>query len=256
MFRKSSAPHLEKGLFLHGFLGSGQDWQALLSELAFPILAWTPDLPGHGPNTQSVPDFETCLSQLGSQWLRAQTEPLHLLGYSMGGRLALGLALRYPEKVKSLCLISASAGLADENLRLQRQSWEAEWAHTFRSQPLLASIEAWYAQPLFHPFRSSSGYNQACQERLRNNPEGLAQAMVKLGAGQQKSYWNRLAELKMPLLFLVGSKDPAYLEIGRRICQQVERAELEILNGYGHSLILEAPRELAKKISLFLKAAS
>jgi len=205
-------------VFLHGFLGTGQDWTGVCSFLTdFTCIAV--DLPGHGqaPFRES---FE----------LDVDFERFVLVGYSMGGRLAMEYAAKHPERVSSLILISAHPGLLSEDEKQKRLASDAEWAQLLLELPIDEFLSRWYDQPLFHPFKPDLS---AMSMRRRQNPESLAKALLCFSLGKQPRYDTKDA------LILVGERDEKFRKL---------YPYANLIAGAGHMAHLENPRAVAVAI--------
>src|ERR687894_1108620 len=139
-------------LFLHGFMGSSADWRGAIAALGDRYFCIAVDLPGHGaslgmpPDTYTIEGAARAVIGILDELERVRTV---IAGYSMGGRLALYLALRYPERCAGLLLESASPGIEDEEERTARRETDEEWARCLESGDFEAFLQDWYAQPLF-----------------------------------------------------------------------------------------------------------
>ncbi|HRJ41650.1 MAG TPA: 2-succinyl-6-hydroxy-2,4-cyclohexadiene-1-carboxylate synthase [Caldilineaceae bacterium] len=247
-------------VLLHGFTGSGANWQShadFLAESGFPVHA--PDLPGHGSNQPMNSDDYTMdgaarqLARLLEQW---SPGPVHLLGYSMGGRLALYFALHYPEKVTSLILESASPGLATPEERAARTASDNALAMRIEREGIPAFVAFWEALPLWRSqARLPASVQQWLHEqRLGNSPTGLAHSLRGMGSGVQPSLWERLGELDMPVLLLAGEEDEKFVAINRQMAQRIPHARLEIVPRAGHTLHLEQPAVFQRAVCSFLRS--
>ena len=166
-------------------------------------------------------------------------------GYSMGGRLALWIALQHPELVKALALISTNPGISDDRQRRARRDSDEEWAGFIETGGPDAFFDRWLAQPLF------SGLDPvaARQHRLTSAPE-LANQLRTLGQGAQQSLWDRLAELSMPVAVIAGARDERYAAIAGQTATGIgSNGELHIIPGAGHALLQEAPTAVAGILS-------
>ena len=166
-------------------------------------------------------------------------------GYSMGGRLALWIALEHPELVEALALISTNPGINDDRQRLARRDSDEELAGFIESSGRDAFFDRWLAQPLF------SGLDPvaARQHRLTSAPE-LASQLRTLGQGAQQSMWDRLPELSMPVTVIAGARDERYAAIAGQTAADIgSNGELHLVPGAGHALLQEAPAAVASILS-------
>jgi 2-succinyl-6-hydroxy-2,4-cyclohexadiene-1-carboxylate synthase len=239
-------------VLLHGFTHTGASWGRVLAELGGErYRPLTPDLRGHGSASALEPvDLDGVLADLGQN----APDRFVLVGYSMGGRIALHAALRMPERVQRLVLIGASPGLAlpaerderrraDEALadRVERMSIEefaTEWAQT----PVLAGLPA-----------AVRAHVHA--DRLRNSVAGLARALRGLGTGALPPVWDRLPELPMPVTLIVGERDGKFRALAARMAQRLPAGRVEVVGGTGHAVHLEAPQSVAQLLDGFAGAA-
>ncbi len=240
-------------LLLHGFWGSPTSFDAVRARIPVPSAQLLcPALFGHRGHAESQdgPGFELEVSQLG-HWLEQRiSEPVYALGYSMGGRLALGLAIRRPELVCGLGLISSRRGLDDEAMRLQRRSQDARWAHRLETEPLSCILDAWESQPLLRPCttRGQKELRSARASRLAQNPRGLAQALRRLGLAEMPSYGSEVRELHRPVTLLVGAHDSQYLALSEELLVELPGGRRVVVDGAGHPLLLDAPEAVASAI--------
>ena len=218
-------------VLLHGFTQTGASWEGVVRELAgryrpAPRIL-TPDL-GAGP-------WEAELDRL-----EALAPPrFTLAGYSMGGRLALALALRAPERVERLVLVSASPGLADAAERAARREADAALADRIEAIGTEAFAREWAAQPLFadQPPAVAAG---AHADRLRRSAAEHAAQLRGLGTGVMPPLWDRLHELAMPVTLVVGERDAKF-----RAVAELMGFPAVVVPGTGHAVHLEAPAAIA-----------
>ena len=229
-------------VLLHGFSGTRRAWDgvsALLDpERYLPIAI---DLPGHGSASDAPRPitFEGCVQAVLAQ----APGRFALCGYSLGGRIALHVALAAPERVSSLLIIAANPGIEDPRERAERRRSDRALADRLENGPFEDFIERWRAQPLFADDPPEVGA-RAREDQRRNRPDALAAAMRGIGAGEMHPLWPRLQELAMPTAILVGDRDPKFNEIGRRVARLIPGARLSIAHG-GHRLPLENPSAVA-----------
>ncbi len=236
----------ESLVMLHGFGGTHRAWDqvvALLDPERYRPLAL--DLPGHGAAADSERPitFASCVTAV----LAASPERFMLCGYSMGGRVALHVALAAPERVERLVLVSSSPGIEDPKERAARRESDEALASDLERIPFEEFIERWRTQPLFAADPPEVGALARADQR-RNRPDALAAVLRGLGAGEMQPQWDRLAELRMPVTVVVGDRDAKFLAIGRRMADPLADGELVVAAG-GHVLPLENPPALARALS-------
>ena len=239
-FGNPSLPHI---VFLHGFLGSGSDWLPVTRELQNDYCCLMVDLPGHGSanllQTQPADDFFIqTVDALADLLRQSAAPPCSLVGYSMGGRIALALLLRHPELFSKAVIISASPGLKTEKERIDRQEHDEKVARKIE-RSFDSFIEAWYEQPLFATLKSHPIFKEVESERKINDPQNLALALRLLGTGRQPSFWEALKNNSVPVSFFTGEKDERYVEIGHQMVKLCPESDLEIFPHCGHTLQLE-----------------
>jgi len=235
-------------LLLHGFTGSPQSWDFLPVQPT--IRRYRPALVGHagsgaGPE---VSNFEGEVDRLAM--LSREAEALHVVGYSLGARLALGFALRHPARVSRLTLISGHPGLESDAERAERRASDARWCAVLLDRGLPAFVEAWQAQPLW---ASQAGLDQAVlerkqRERLSQDPAGLARSLRVTGLAEMPNYRERLAQLTVPVTLIAGGLDSKFRALAERMAKGVAHAELAIVDGAGHDLLLERPEFITEVI--------
>jgi 2-succinyl-6-hydroxy-2,4-cyclohexadiene-1-carboxylate synthase len=203
------------------------------------------DLPGHGARSgmKAPITFAACVECVLEQ---APAEFI-LCGYSMGGRIALHVALAAPARVRRLVLIGSDPGIDDGRERAVRRAADGLLARELEEGSFELFVERWGAQPLFAG-DPPEVREQIRMDQLRNEPHALARALRGLGTGSMPQLWPRLAELAMPVTFLTGDRDEKFVRIGRRVVEHAARAELVTLSG-GHRLPLENPAGVASAIA-------
>lgn len=235
----------ESVVLLHGFSGTHRAWDGVVAQLdPERYLPLALDLPGHGAaaDAERPITFPGCVAHV----LAASPERFVLCGYSLGGRIALHVALAAPERVSGLVLVSTSAGIEDATERAGRRHSDHLLADEIELAPLDDFIERWRAQPLFADEPPAVG-RLAREDQRRNRPDALAAALRGIGAGEMEPLWGRVVELQMPVIALVGVRDGKYRALGQRMTELMPDAELVIAPG-GHGLPLENPAAVAQAI--------
>lgn len=240
-------------LFLHGFMGNCHDFLAVIDRLdEFCCLAV--DLPGHG-KTEVKHDCNYRMANTALALIQLLKEldirQCLLVGYSMGGRLALYLTIYFPQFFQRVILESASPGLKTQQMRDRRIEQDFKLAKRLESQNFALFLQQWYSNPLFASFVQHPNYNSAIASRLNNNPFKLAKSLLFMGLGVQPSLWNNLPSIKIPLLLLVGTLDPKFVAINREVASLSPQANLCIVKNVGHNIHFEHPTELARLIKSF-----
>jgi 2-succinyl-6-hydroxy-2,4-cyclohexadiene-1-carboxylate synthase len=232
-------------LLLHGFTHTGSSWEPVVAALGESYRAITPDLRGHGAASEAVP--VTLAAVL--QDLEGHTQPdrVTLVGYSMGGRIALHGALSWPERVERLVLIGASPGLADPAEREQRRLDDERLADEIEGSTIDDFARRWAETPVLAGL-SPAVAERVHADRLRNSPAGLARALRGLGTGALPSLWERLGALDMEVTLVVGERDQKFRALADRMLPSIPAAELLVVSGAGHAAHLEVPGRVAEII--------
>lgn len=247
-------------LLLHGFMGSSATWDRQLPTLSQHFRAICVDLIGHGmSDAPADPEryrMEECVADLLAILDHLGIVGCNVLGYSMGGRVALHLAVAAPSRVGRLVLESASPGLADPSERQQRVAADNDLAIMVERDGVASFVEYWESQPLFASQRSLSYKERARlrQQRLRNNAVGLANSLRGMGAGAQRPLWDDLRTLFVPTLLIVGSLDVKYVEVGSRMVELLPEGTLLVIPQAGHAVHIEQPDHFNGAVLQFLLA--
>lgn len=244
-------------LFLHGFMGSSDDFLPIISVLSQNFCCLAVDLPGHG-KTQVLGNDESYTMPKTAEALIAFLKHLNipkcsLCGYSMGGRLALYLMLNFPQQFEQGILESTSAGLTTESERLQRIQQDQKLAEELIKADFKTFLENWYNQPLFKSLQSHPNLPQLIEKRLQNRPLELAKSLLYMGTGTQPSLWAKLSQNQIPLLLLVGELDKKFVQINQKMADLCPPTHLEIIANTGHNIHLENTQKYIEKITAFLQ---
>jgi 2-succinyl-6-hydroxy-2,4-cyclohexadiene-1-carboxylate synthase len=237
-------------VFLHGFTQTAASWSSFKSALR-PLLGdgaelLALDAPGHGELADVHLDLVAGARLLGDLGGRAT-----YIGYSMGGRFGLHLALDRPELVERLVLIGATPGIEDATERAARGVADDERADRIERIGIEAFLDEWLAQPLFASLPADQSGRSA---RLTNTAAGLAASLRLAGTGHQTPLWDRLGHLTMPVLVMAGEHDAKFSQVGTRMTSMIERATFTAVPGAGHAAHLERPDAAARLVADWLAA--
>lgn len=244
---------------LHGFTQSGRSWQELINAMPGGWRWVVPDLRGHG-ETRLQPGamctMDACLADLEILWDHLGIERTHLVGYSMGGRLALHVAARKPERLLSLVTIGAHAGF-EEGPREGRRLGDEALAQRIESDGLEAFVKYWSGLPMFAGLerRGPSFVAQLRAERMSNTVAGLACSLRGMGAGVMEPLWGELASVTAPSTFVAGQLDHGYVASARRLAASVPHGRIEVVLRAGHAVHQERPEAFAHALAAHLAAA-
>jgi 2-succinyl-6-hydroxy-2,4-cyclohexadiene-1-carboxylate synthase len=237
-------------LLLHGYTGRKDDWAPVIEALPATFEPLAVDLFGHDPAApvRAPIRFEDEVRRLADVVrTRARGAPAELCGYSLGGRVALVLAARYPELFRRVVLVGAAAGLESEEARRARELDDERWCRILEEQGIFAFCEKWEQQAIFDTQRALPAAVQAKQRerRLSHDAVSLAMAMRALGLAAMPNCWPELTKLPMPVELVVGELDAKFRATGERMRSLLPRSSWHVIAGAGHNVLLERPAELA-----------
>jgi len=246
-------------LLLHGFTGSTRTMDGVAAGLrAAGFRTIAVDAPGHGqsnaPDDVSAYTLEHTVAGLAAVLDAAAEASAAVLGYSMGARAALGLALLHPERVSALVMVGGSAGLEDPEARAVRRRSDEALADFILQHGVPAFVGRWMGNPLLVPqARLGRGYlAQARAQRLANRPHGLALSLRGFGAGAQPPLFDRLPGLAAPLFLVVGEEDQKFCAIAQDLGARTPRARVAVIPRAGHAAHVENPAIFLQELCGFL----
>ena len=232
-------------VLLHGFTHTGASWDPVVAALGESYRALAPDIRGHGTASGRTPvTLEAVLEDVAG----LAPERFTLVGYSMGGRIALHAALALSGRVHRLVLIGASPGLADRGEREGRRAADEELAESIERSSIEEFARRWAQTPVLAG-QPPDVLAAVHADRLRNEPAGLARALRGLGTGALPSLWDRLGEVSMPVALVVGERDKKFTAIAAQMASTLPDAEVILVSGAGHAVHLEAPAAVAAVIA-------
>ncbi len=235
---------------LHGFTGTPESWDAALAHLPPAIEAICPPIVGHDPAiplTGAV--FEDEVDRLAGTLPRAGG-PFHLAGYSLGGRLALGLLVRHRQRFASATLIGVHPGSGEESDRRERAAADDQLARRIEAEGVERFVGYWQGLPLFRTQCALPSEILEAQrsQRLRHGREGLAHALQVLSLGRMPDYRGELPLLHLPVHLMAGERDEKFRRLAGAMTSSLPQGSVEVVPGAGHNLILEAGPVVAAAI--------
>jgi len=235
-------------------MGDCREFEGAIARLSNQYYCLAVDLPGHG-KTQVIADEAYSIQNTAHgliQFLRAlRIQSCSLVGYSMGGRLALYLTLHFPHIFIKAALESASPGLkttAEQKQRIRRDFTLAEKLET----NFPASLKKWYEQPLFHSLQRHPNFEKLLKQRSQNCPRQLAKSLRYLSIGCQPSLWRQIRQNTVPISLLVGELDPKFVWINTEMSQVGKLMQFNLMKQCGHNIHFENADVFAEYVQLFL----
>jgi 2-succinyl-6-hydroxy-2,4-cyclohexadiene-1-carboxylate synthase len=245
-------PSIERApplVLLHGFLGEPSDWDAVAADLAVERRVVRVDLLKAQVPQASVAAFADAVAA----GLRAAgLAPARIVGYSLGGRIALALAARHADVVARVLAVSATPGLEDEEERSARAAADDALAAALERDGIEAFIDRWYAQPLFASLRSHPDYGLVSRRRAGGSSAAWARVLRDASPGRTPPLWDELPHLAARTSLAVGSLDAKYLDLARRAVERAPALRVDVVEGAGHAVHLERPTALAARIDALL----
>ncbi|MFK9095203.1 2-succinyl-6-hydroxy-2,4-cyclohexadiene-1-carboxylate synthase [Bacillus salipaludis] len=245
-------------LLLHGFTGDASTWQPFYDAWSKHSMLIVPDIIGHGktesPDNLQRYQIESAAHDLNCILNVLGVSQVDLLGYSMGGRLALTFALLFPNKVRKLILESATPGIATEEERALRRMKDAELAKFITEQGIKSFVDYWEDIPLFSTMKRLSAQVRESirSQRLSNSPIGLANSLVGMGTGSQPSRWEQLDELACEVLLVTGEEDKKFYGIAEQMLKTLKKGTWIAVENSGHAIHVEEREKFGTIVSDFL----
>ncbi len=234
-------------VLLHGFASDKDSWLPLRSRMAESLRVVSVDLPGFGgtpaPKRPADAEMANVSRMLVAMWEALEVKGPTILGYSMGGRQALHLAVNHPGRVGSLILIGASAGLQDPVERAERRRRDEELAAYIEAHSIEEFVDRWQSQPVFESQQRlpADVRNAIRTGRLACSRQGLATSLRSAGTGVQPWLGDRLGELDIPVVVVAGELDGKFRAIGETLVDAIKSATLQVADGAGHAVHIESP---------------
>ncbi|MEZ9594307.1 2-succinyl-6-hydroxy-2,4-cyclohexadiene-1-carboxylate synthase [Shewanella sp. 10N.261.52.F9] len=241
-------------VFLHGFLGSKDDWSEIILQLKDDFYCISIDLPGHGDNKVisayelPTPGFNRCAELVAATLSSLNISQFHLVGYSLGGRIALHIAKLYPEQLLSLVLESCHPGLESKADKIARKQNDSAWANKLSTLPISEFLQLWYQQAVFNNLTTTEQHALVLK-RSHNNPLVLANCYQATSLAEQGNLWNIPSQLKVASHFIAGHQDSKFMALAKR-WQEQQPLSLHCINASGHNVHLAAPQPFSNKLRM------
>lgn len=238
-------------------MGSALDWKEATELLRPDYYCLALDLPGHG-GTRPCPDREAYTMEGAARMVAAvmderRIQSCSLIGYSMGSRLALHMAIHYTERCSNLVMESGSPGIQSAVEREERSALDKQRAQELEQGDFETFLRSWYNQPLFESLKRDPVRFQQILERRRNNDTvELARSLRGMGPGGHLPFWQDLPHLRTPLLILAGERDQKYKRIAQEIAALCPKAHLALVPDTGHNIHTENAGEYVQTLGKFL----
>ncbi|PLS01978.1 2-succinyl-6-hydroxy-2,4-cyclohexadiene-1-carboxylate synthase [Neobacillus cucumis] len=245
-------------VLLHGFTGDASTWSSFFEEWSRHSRLIVPDIIGHGksdsPEELKHYQIESMADSLNIILDQIGVNQIDLLGYSMGGRLALTFALLYPNRVRRLILESTSPGLQTESERELRCMNDAKLAKFIIDKGMTSFVDYWENIPLFFSMKKlpASVQKKIREQRLSNSPQGLSNSLLGMGTGSQPSCWDRLDQLNSDVLILTGQEDLKFCQIAEKMVLRLKKVKWMVVKNCGHAIHVEEPEKFGTIVSDFL----
>jgi 2-succinyl-6-hydroxy-2,4-cyclohexadiene-1-carboxylate synthase len=246
-------------LLLHGFTGDAATWHPFRERWGTHSQLLMVDLIGHGktdsPEALERYDILSVADDLNALLDEWKVEKTDVLGYSMGGRLAITFALRYPHRVRKLILESTSPGLEQEAQRIERQANDRQLASFILEEGIERFVSRWEGIPLFQTQERLPEVVRARirQQRLSNSKIGLANSLIGMGTGAQPSWWGELEQIPCEVLILTGTLDKKFCDIAERMVKKLKNGQWVKIEHCGHTIHVEEPEIFGTIVKEFLQ---
>lgn len=254
--RWGSGPPL---LLLHGFTGNSSNWKVFYDDWKnYSVIAI--NIVGHGKSEicddmrkYDIQFFATVIHALLKKW---HIDQVNVLGYSMGGRLALTFAVMYPEKIHKLIIESATPGIKDEAERAKRKKQDEKLAQYIMENGIQSFVQYWEEIPLFQSQKRLPAHVQARvrKQRLQNDPLGLSNSLRGMGTGSQPSWWDRLHLITAPTLLITGDIDEKFCHIAKEMTAVLPNGKWVSVEDAGHAIHVEKREMFGTIVSEFLRS--
>lgn len=245
-------------VLLHGFTGSPRSWARVARLLPGHAVVFMPALLGHDgpPLGESPGGFIAEIERMALLIRAAGLQPAHIGGYSLGGRLALGLIVAHPELFSGATLIGAHPGLESGSERSERERSDARWRKLLECDGIEAFVDAWEQQPLFASQRALPAELLAEQrrERLGHDARGLSRALSSLGLSGMPAFGGELGRIRTHVQLVTGALDARFTGLAEGMRARLPDARSIVVPDAGHNVVLERPALVAEALTQGMEA--
>ncbi len=246
--------------FFHGFTGSLEDWKQIIPSIDPRFKIISVDLIGHGksdsPNDVSLYSAKALVEQTSELIKKFGEGKIILSGYSMGARAALLFAVKHPEMLEGLILESASAGIKEKSLRIERAKSDQHLAEYIESHPIEEFVDYWMNMDLFDSQKNlpKEKFASIRNSKLKNSQTGLANSLRGFSTGKMPFLYDKITKVKCRTLLITGELDKKYTLINSEMLKKFPAADHQIIKNAGHNTHLEKPKDFARILNSFLSA--
>jgi len=240
-------------VFLHGFLGSRLDWADTMNRFS-NVRCLAPDLPGHGQSPwDDTVDWDSLITTLNHDVLSRNLSDIVIVGYSMGGRIALEWARTAPGLIRGIILESASPGIETDVERRARAIFDRDIERRLRTMAPIDFIDWWCSLPMFGTLNTHPNYSQLRQMRSQYSSTVMCRAFQTLSVTTRESVWDLMHTL--PIWgFITGEHDTKYAAIATRIIDRFPTVLVNILSNCAHNVHFQDIELFANSLSSILEA--
>lgn len=249
-------------ILLHGFSGDITTWSKCEKGLMKNTRIIKIDLVGHGksssPDSIERYEMKSVVEDLRIIFQKLNIVQADVVGYSMGGRVALAFSLMNPTLVRKLVLESASPGLVTEEEKSSRRKQDQLLASNIKQNGIDWFVEYWGNISLFESQKKLPALirQRIKEQRMQNSIKGLANSLIGMGTGSQPSYWDNLNEYSGEVLLLTGSIDKKFVMIAEKMSKYLKNSQWVNIDGCGHAIHVEQPEKFGTIVSGFLSNKS
>ena len=238
-------------VFIHGFLGRPADWDRVVERLSGRYRCLLLTVPDRDAQGQPLGDWQGLIQACEHHWTALLPHRFTLIGYSLGGRIALALSQTWLTRLEALVLESAHPGLSTASARHQRREQDRRWADALRTKPLAQTLDRWYRQRVFACL-SNTQRAELIDMRRAQQANRLADLLIAASLAGQPDYWTQAAQLPCPLLYISGTQDAKFCALAQYLADRRANLIWQQMPNSGHNCHHQSPQVYADFLSSFL----